>query len=284
MEQKRSRQTIVYCVLAVVLFVALFAGTFRGFSAEKSAEQPEIVAFGDSVLGLFRDETSVTALLQEELETTVFNAGFGGSCMAARSDDFKLSYPLNSLSMVGLSKAIVSDDFGVQRALRYRESNMEYFPEVVNGLGTIDFTRVSTVLIQHGFNDYHAGTTIENPGDLYDEYTYTGALRSSVRRLRRVNPDLRIVLVTPTYSWYVQTGLTCEEADYGGGILEDYVEALLRVGQELGAEVIDLYHDFYPHENWEDKDLYTLDGAHPNEAGRAMMAKRIGEVLSFHAE
>ena len=57
------------------------------------------------------------------------------------------------------------------------------------------------------------------------------------------------------------------------------MNAQLRAGEELGIEVIDVYHDFYPHEKWEDKDLYTRDGLHPNEAGRKLLAQRIAEEL-----
>lgn len=280
MKGKISMQTIAYGVLAVVLFVLLFAVSFRGWSGEKSATQPKVVAFGDSVLGLVRDETSVTTLLQEKLGAEVFNAGFGGTCMAKNADNLQLSYPKNCLSMVGLTEAVLADDFGVQQSLQWRESNMQYFPEVLDALEAVDFKQVEVVLIQQGLNDYHAGTPLENPEKPLDEYTFAGALRSSVEALLRVNPELRIVIVTPTYGWYAEMGKTCEEADFGGGVLEEYVNVQLRVAEELGVEVIDVYHDFYTHETWEEKDLYTWDGVHPNERGREMLAARIAEVLA----
>lgn len=236
MKGRSGRQTIKYGLISLLVFGAIFVASFRGFGEEKDAETPGIVAFGDSVFGLIRDETSVTALLSELLETPVFNAGFGGSCMAKTELNYSLGYTRNSLSMAGLSTAILADDFGVQQGTRWRESNMEYFPEVIDALAAVDFAEVETVLLQHGLNDYHSGTMIENPEDLYDKYTYTGALRSSVEALREVNPHVRIVLVTPTYTWYEQLDLTCGDIDYGGGLLEDYVAAQLRVAKELGVE------------------------------------------------
>lgn len=275
-----SRRTIIYGIISVVLFALLFVGTFESRIGAKSTEQPKVVAFGDSVLGLIRDETSVTSLLQERLGETVFNGGFGGSCMAKNADNLQLSYPKNCLTMLGLTEAILGEDFGVQQSVQWRESNMQYFPEVVDALETIDFSAVEVVLIQHGINDYHAGIPIENPENPYDEYTFVGALRTSVEALREVNPNLRIVLITPTYTWYAEKEQTCREVNFGGGLLEEYVNAELGAAQELGVEVIDVYHDFYPHETWEDKDLYTWDGIHPNEAGREMLAARIAEVLA----
>ena len=90
---------------------------------------------------------------------------------------------------------------------------------------------------------------------------------------------MRILLVTPTYTWYTAQGLTCEDIDNGGGYLEDYVNAELGLAGELGLEAVDLYHDFFPHENDRDWERYTMDGLHPNEAGREKMADRIRDVL-----
>lgn len=278
--KKKSRRIFLYGITAAGLFSLLFFLTFH----ERKVEyiwRPEVVAFGDSVFGEIRDETGVPEMLEELLGKSVYNAGLGGTCMAKLWEHRRMDYPKGSLSLAGLTQSVQAEDFGVQQTttVRIRESNTEYFPEVINGLEVIDFSQVEIVLIQQGINDYHAGVPIENPEDPYDVYTFLGALRSSVKALRKANPNLRIVLITPLYTWY-DSGLTCEEADQGGGVLEDYVEAELRAAEELDIEVIDVYHDLFPHEKWEDKDLYMRDGIHPNEEGRARMAQRIADRLT----
>lgn len=278
MVNKPDRTIMIYGI-AAALFAALFLATFRPGGAKEEKGQTDILVFGDSVFGLFRDETAVPARLQELTGKSVYNAALGGTGMARQEEDRRLDYGKGSLSLVGLAKAAWAGDFGVQQSARIRESNTQYFPGTIDGLARVDFSGVETVVIQQGINDYHGGVPIENPENPYDEYTFLGALRSSVHALRKANPELRIVLLTPTYSWYLSTGLTCEEADQGGGILEDYVEAEFRAARELDLEIVDLYHDFYPHEKWEDWELYTFDGIHPNEAGREKLAQRIAEVL-----
>ena len=57
------------------------------------------------------------------------------------------------------------------------------------------------------------------------------------------------------------------------------MEAEIQAAGELGIEVIDVYHDLFPHEKWEDKDLYMRDGLHPNEEGRELLAERIAAFL-----
>lgn len=279
MGKQSYRRWAVNAAAAVLAFGMMFFLTFHGRTKDLEPLRAEIVAFGDSVFGEVRDETEVPARLQEMTGVSVYNAALGSTCMARTDKSARVGYTRDALSMAGLAKAVWAGDFGTHYAMRMRESNMEYFGEVIQDLEAVDFSQTKVVLIQQGVNDYHKGTPIENPRDPYDEYTFLGAVRTAVEALRRVNPSLRIILVTPTFSWYHTTGLTCEQADYGGGVLEDYVEAEIRVAEELGIEVIDVYHDFYPHESFGDWELYTRDGLHPNEAGREKLAGRIAEEL-----
>jgi lysophospholipase L1-like esterase len=261
------------------MFFLLFSLTFRSRSDFSQRQQVEIVAFGDSVFGEVRNETAVPAQVGALIGKTVYNAALGGTCASRQDVDRRLDRAKDSLSLVGLAVAMGAEDFGVQQSARLRESNMEYFPEVIDGLEGIDFNKVQIILIQHGINDYHAGTLIDNPENPYDVYTFLGAIRRAVAAFRDKNPQVRIVLVTPAYTWYTATGLTCEETDQGGGVLEDYVNAEIRLGEELGIEVVDLYHDCLPHENWWDWETYTRDGLHPNEAGRKLLSQKIAEAL-----
>lgn len=279
MKAKQMRQTIIYGVLAVVLFVALFLATFRSRRNPAGENAFQIVAFGDSVLGLVRDETSVPARLQALTGKTVYNAALGGTCAARNRTDIRMDQARGALSLAGLTRAIWAEDFSVQKTVRMRENSTEYFPEAIDGLSKVDFSGVETVIIQYGLNDYHAGTPIENPEDPYDEYTYLGALRVSLGRLQKIKPEMRIILLTPTYAWYIACGQTCEEIDYGGGTLSDYVEAEVRLAQEMDVEIVDLYHGVYSCESGENWETYTVDGIHPNEAAREMLAERIAQAV-----
>lgn len=270
----------IYFLVVLGLSVLLYLLSFRDWRGAKAAEQPGLVIFGDSVLGEIRDETAVPAKLEEALGIRVYNGAMGGTCAARIEPSRRLDYTKDSLSLAGLLKSVEADDFGVQQSIIMRESNTEYFARVIDGLEEIDFSRVETVLIQQGVNDYHAGVPLDNPENPYDERSFLGALRTAVRSLRKVNPEVRILFVTPTYTWYPGTGLTCQEADYGGGTLEEYVRAELELAAELGVEALDMYHDLYPHEEFQDWQRYTRDGIHPNEEGRERLAGRLLEYFS----
>lgn len=279
MAEKLDKDKIICGLLAAILLALLGACTLRPRAARLERQQVQVVVFGDSLPGMYRDETGIPAQLGEILDKQVFNAAFGGTCVGRLNSECRMDYTEDALSLVGLTKAVAADDFGVQQTVRVRDSNVQYFPDVVDELERVDFSSVELVVIQHGLNDYYSGVPVSNPDDPFDEYTFTGALRSSLTALRRANPDMRIVLVTPTYTWYRSSGQTCEEYDVGYGVQEDYIRAEMQVAEEMGVELLDVYHDVYPHEKWEDWKKYTIDGFHPNDAGRELLAGIIGQYL-----
>lgn len=274
MKRRETRNKIIYSIVSVLCFLLVFAVSYRHEEQQKNG--CDIVALGDSILGECRDTSSVLVRLGELTGCTVFNSALGGTRFSRNKDTMRLSDMSDSLSVAALVQAIVSDDFGPQQTVRMKVPATDYFEVTIDSLTTVDFNEVETIIIEAGLNDYHMGITIASE-DPYDEYTFAGALRSTLRMLKKQYPDIRIILLTPTYTWY--HNLTCEEYNLGGGVLEDYVNVELCVAEEMGVEIIDLYHDFYPHEQEEDRHIYTRDGVHPNEAGRELIAQKLAEYF-----
>ncbi len=280
MKKKKEIEEIIFGALAAFVFLLAFLFTYGGGATAQEGQTPGIVVLGDSIMGECRDETSIPAQLSELLGEKVFNGAMGGTCLSRQDREKRLAYGKDSFSMAALSKSIIAEDFGVQQALRIREPATEYFPEIINALEKLDFDKVEILIIGHGLNDYHSASALTDETSPYNEYTFTGALKSIIEELRRQYSDMRIILVTPTYTWYTAQGLTCEEYDTGNGFLEGYVEAELTLAGELDVEIIDLYHDFYSTGEWEDWKKYTKDGVHPNDTGRSMIARRLAQYLS----
>lgn len=283
MKTKFERRTIIYCATALILFGCLFLLTFRDGRPEER-QAPQIVVFGDSVPGMVRDHSGIAAQVGSLLDKTVYNAALGGTCISRLDRENRLDYGKDSLSLSALAKAVYMEDFGVQQTVRLREPMTEYFADTIDELERIDFSAVETVLIEHGLNDFYAGVPLDNEANDMDEYTFAGALRSALTSLRKANPHMRILLVTPTYTWLTAEGVTCQEFDAGYGNVDAYVQKEMEVAEEYGVEIIDLYHDFFPHEQWEDWKLYTEDGMHPNEAGRTLITEKIVEYLNGRKE
>lgn len=275
MERKEVRQKTVRFLIVLIVFGLLMACMFCRAKPEKDSSC-QVVLFGDSAYGNVRDASGIAERLEALTGLEIYNAAIGGTATGRMDCENRLDYSGDSLSVVALTKALYADDFGVQHTLRAQQDITAYVPDVIKGLEKIDFSTVELVVIGSGTNDYYNGIMPENPKDPLDEYTFAGALRKSVGYLRSLNPDIRILLVTPTYSWHLTSGKTCEEFN---GSLESYVALELAVAEELGVEALDLFHELYPHDTWEDWQIYTFDGLHPNEEGRALIAGRIAAYL-----
>lgn len=280
------KQNILYGICGALLMLALLPLMLS--SRRQADTQAELLFLGDSIVGQYRDETSIPALVAQELGVTAFNGDFGGTTMSQQNRESRDAYYRDGLAFPQLARAIAAQDFGVQQTIRTKDYVTMHFGGIVDELDGVDFSGVKTVIITYGMNDYTTGSPISNPEDPEDPYTLEGAMRTGIRFLQRAYPELRIIFTSPTYCWFLNTmGSTfdtCETSDYGGGYLEEYVEAQRRVAQECGVEFLDLYHDYYPHEEYNDWSLYTEDGMHPNEAGRQKIAETLAAYLQENGE
>jgi len=199
---KDNQNKIIYSVIALACFLIVTGLAVMLQSRDNQKQQYAMVILGDSIVGQHRNETSVPAQIGVLLGQAVYNGAMGGTCMSCMDEDKRVAYTKDSLSVVSLAEAIATEDFGTQQTARIRESGTEHFVQVIDELEAVDYDTVDTILLCAGINDYHAGITIYPEKDLYDEYTFTGALRSAVRDIQEAYPDIRVVLVTPTYTWY----------------------------------------------------------------------------------
>lgn len=276
--QKQNIAGPALWALAGVLFCVLWTMCSKYMSAEKSMA-PEIILLGDSIYGEYRGPGSVGEQIGASLGKSVFNGAVGGTCMAKLDEEVPGRHREDFLSMAALAKSVVAEDFGVQQRVHSAVSATEYLDSVVDQLEQIDFDKAEYLLIGFGMNDYQNGIRLDNPANPMDEYTYGGALRGAVEQLAGRYPNLKIVLLSPTFSWYPQYEEDCSQRNWGGGLLEEYVALEETIAREYGVGFVDLYHELYAHDTYEEWEKYTKDGVHPTEGSRELLAKAIAEYL-----
>ncbi len=289
MLKRMKKKDIIRYTVALVCVALLMVVIFR---KEEKALQYDIVMLGDSVLGNTWGEVSVDTVLAQRLGKTVFNGAFGGSSMSVPTQRLWGSFSGMEWCMVKLAEAIAYEDWKSQAAvMRYADSFrdvnlqvLDYFGERMNQLMQIDFSKVEILLMEHGTNDYNNGKRLDNPEDLYDVTTFGGALRYSLRLLQEKYPDLRIVLVSPTYCALGENkDKQCYNTSYGeGSILDAYVELERQIAEEFSVEWIDAYHGSGI---WEDNmHIYMHDGLHPSTEGHGMIGNMIADYLEANGE
>jgi lysophospholipase L1-like esterase len=296
-----SLRVTVAGVVVTLIMLAVFGIIFWMFMKNENKTEyyyssPKIVLFGDSIFAYYQDENSVAHRLSDKLGEEVFDASFGGTCLAYTDRDGRLDDTSDAMSLAALTQAITAYDFRYQENSVDSVSSADYFESRLGELKKTDLSKTEIVVIEHLVNDYHNAIPLETGSDKYDEYTYEGALRSVVSRLKKKYPSLRIIIAAPPLTWYPAVSDTVDEygrkaelrdyanmtaateKDYGGGIVTGYRRVQKSVADELGIEYIDL-SECMDNESVENIFTYSVDGLHPNENGAERIAEYMAEYI-----
>lgn len=229
----------------------------------------KVVVFGDSIIGMTRDQTSVPAYAATYTGATIYNVGFGGCRMSV--------HPTNgyaAFSMWALADAVSTGDYTMQNA--QASSGSDYFPEQLALLKTINFNDVDMVVIHYGTNDFAANVAIDNASDDDDTATLCGALRYSLRKLMTAYPKLRIFVSVPIYRKWNSVG--AETYTNSNGVkLIDFCEAMARVATEFNCPVMNGYRALGI--NTINDAAFSADGTHLNDYGRKAFGEFMGGNL-----
>ncbi|MBO4808951.1 MAG: hypothetical protein J5537_07895 [Lachnospiraceae bacterium] len=279
MRIKLGKEKLIPIGIAAVLAAGVIAGV-KAYATPDADTGYRVVCLGDSILGNVRDETSVTSVMEKELGYQVFNGCFGGTCASLSNPTHRRTFYEDSMNLVSIVDSIVRGDYSIQYYdIAANNYKLPYFYDAMKDFEDVDFDKAEIIFLEHGVNDYSAGRPLDNKDDPYDTYTYGGALRYSIKELSKAFPKAKIVLVTPTYCYFVdymgEWAGDCTTENYGYGVLEDYVDLQLSIAGEFGLDIIDDYHNIGI--NADTAKTYTMDGIHLNEEGRELLARTLAK-------
>lgn len=249
---------------ASVLFERLYAQVEQ--ERETPAEYADLsdrclIFLGDSVMVYYPGSYSVPGVVEGLSHAQVYNCGVGGT--AASGD------PADGLNFCSMAKRFVAGDAdGLDEESDFARGLKAYLRDDHNG-------KKYCFVVEYGLNDYFGGCPVENPQDPYDTGTYAGALRTGIRTLQEAYPDADILVLAPTYTGMFAGGT--EVQSEAGGVLTDYVDAALRVAQEMGVYCANNYADSGI--NAENQEQYLADLVHPNETGAFLLGTEIIDYI-----
>lgn len=215
-----------------------------------------LVFFGDSIMDYGKGSLTTPGFITGFSDAVTYNYAVGGTFGSAH-DPNKQDFPV-------ILPRFLSEYCVVENGI-YRFSP--------DGADLSD--KKLYFLFTYGANDYFSGIAVDNPNDPYDSSTYAGSLRRCLKTLMAAFPDAEYIVMTPNYTKFFSNG-TDRNSDVGG-VLTDYVDAVISVTKELGIHYIDNYHGLPIDAS--NVDYYTTDGCHPNEYARILMAERIIDFI-----
>ncbi len=199
------------------------------------------VICGDSIFALFSGNTSIQNILCNTSNMgCVFRAVGGRSATTMDAYVDTLKYQLD---VTAINQALASGG----------QSNKKLL-----------------FILEFGLNDYFEGLSISNPSDKYDEYTFSGILRSSIELIQSEWPGSDILIINPGYITMWENGNLIVSSE--NLTLNDYRIAAQSVAEEYGVYNFDLCNIGITQEN---ATTYISDDVHYNGRGRYFVANAL---------
>lgn len=228
------------------------------FCKERLATK-KIVAFGDSVTAnatIGGEKTYYNLFADEYKMNAVKNYAIGGTTatyMFEGSNIYK-EYSDNEIAVDGV------------RVVKRAYDN--------NELSDIDYA-----FIAYGHNDQYFQAPIDDINDSnYDVnsfascHSFKGSYRYMINTLKLANPNIRIIILGPTYSEYDKSNPSPYGKLYN---YSDYRLATHEIAKEFGLTYIDLWDHMKLYFDVYDSKLYYQDPVHLSKEGQRILANYI---------
>ena len=239
----------------------------------QSFPRTSCVCLGDSLLGGFAEPNDYATVIANETGMTTVNCGIANSRMAAHSDPGR-----DAFSFYRLADAIATGDWSLQDA-NVSSLAADLVVKRYNDLKAVDWKTVDIVTIAFGTMDINGQVAIDDPEDPTSTATMLGALRYSLDRILTAYPHLKVMVLTPTYRYFVDEGKSCEELLFGGHRYDEYIDGIIAVSRQYNLPYVDLYRTLGFNSITRSYYYDSNDGAHPNMNGRVRMGERIANAI-----
>lgn len=245
-----------------------FSVTYSYFAEQ---DKYTLVCFGDSITGMFQNETDYPSMISREANIKAYNVGFSGTTWI----DYPGSNSHIPFSMNRLVDAVCSRDFSSQDA--NVASCGSLYAERLNTLKSIDFTKVDYVTIFYGTNDWAYGSLLKSENDSNTEQKQQSNVESSVEycinKLKKTYPNLKIIVLSPY--WRLLNKNYCDTTPNKN---EDYLYEFSNLIEntsenKCNVETINMYNILNINSN--NYTQYLFDEVHPNENLKHIISNNI---------
>lgn len=223
-------------------------------ATDKFLSGKNMVVFGDSIWNDARGVDGISEHIQEETGLTIYNCAVGGSTAALVGEEN---------SMENWSSSSFN---GMIYVARYLVPAEQVIPtrEAYDIIKQVDLGKMDYAIVAYGLNDFFSDVPIY-PEKYYDITSYVGALRNGISKLKENYPQLKIIVVSPTYTKMFEGEKTFE--------IGSYVEAARGVAAEMEVEFLDMFHVLG--NNAESRMKHLEDGVHMSAEGREVYADAV---------
>ena len=254
-------------------------------AAQKDDGVQTILCLGNDTFADDRDsKDSLTSMIAEkaadkDLNVSVINGSFAGTTIS-NEDQFITDETLADMfNLYWVVTALCEQDFTYQRNALTKVDGDKNYGDTLDELEALDMSAVDTLVLFYDGSDYQADRHVTDPSYEMNTSTYVGALSSSLKMFQETYPQVRIIVLSPTYMQFVDENGELQNGDTynnGNGAMPNYLLNLIDVTQEYSVTVIDNYYGSISEDNYK---KYLDDAIHLNKKGREIIADRLVAIL-----
>ena len=249
-----------------------------------------IVVFGNAPFADDRGSSdNLASLIAKETGATVYNCSISGSYLAAQHTNFDPTLaPMDAYCLywlVNLAAGVPLDGYYNDAAEALGDKTPPEAEEVVNTLKTLDFNTIDTVAIMYDATDYLLGNAMYNDDNPTDPTQFTGNLEASIEILQRLYPQIRIIVMSPTYAYAIDEDGNYVSSDIyiynGRDVLSTYV---IKECYSSNLHSVSFMDNLYGSITEDNAKEYLTDNLHLNVKGRKLIAKRFEYFLNYYSK
>jgi len=244
-----------------------------------------VVLLGNSPFADERDsEDSVVSLIGQMTDATIYNCSVADSHLAAARETFLAEEdPMDAFNLYWLSTLITLQNTSIYESAfaAMGDSAPEDARYAYETLSTLDFQNVDVLAIMYDASDYLEERPLYNVLNTTDIQTFAGNMDASLDLLCNAFPHLRIIVMSPTYAYYVDENGEYISSDIHkstGYSLSTYAGNLEQLAYYHSVSYLD---NIYGTVNEENAGEYLTDHLHLNAAGRRRLAERFVYALEY---
>ena len=249
-----------------------------------------IVVFGNAPFADDRGSSdNLASLIAKETGATVYNCSISGSYLAAQHTNFDPTLaPMDAYCLywlVNLAAGVPLDGYYNDAAKTLGDKTPPEAEEVVNTLKTLDFNTIDTVAIMYDATDYLMGNAMYNDDNPTDPTQFTGNLEASIEVLQSLYPQIRIIVMSPTYAYAIDEDGNYVSSDIyiynGRDVLSTYV---IKECYSANLHSVSFMDNLYGSITEDNAKEYLTDNLHLNVKGRKLIAKRFEYFLNYYSK
>lgn len=246
-----------------------------------------ILFLGNGSLADEKDsDTNMANIVQEKTGATVYNCAVPDSFLSMYNETYKHRYPYDAFSFYNLCTVFTVDN---RQTISWAERDMGGLPDEINEsldlLESIDYSKLDILCVYYDASDCLEQRTLldtDDP-DTTGPNTFVGGLKSGIQLIQQTFPQVRIIVMSPTYAYVVGKDGKYESS-LTSSLLEtplvEYVNFEQFICMQCNVSFVD---NFYGTIHEKNADQYLSDNIHTNPEGNEKLADRFIYALNrFH--